>query len=144
MRVLVGEEINVDKPVNLMDLKPLDRILYSDVDAFHRTKYYTRRIAQTAEKEEERKRMIRENLLDDLLAVIHQQITLNSSLKDKKDTCNAVLVSIKPKYVPYIEEVISAKDFTAYYLEHIKPDKSIAYHSNKLPHLIYIERRGDT
>ncbi len=144
MRVLIGKEINIDKPVNLIDLKPIDRVLYSAVYAFHQTKYYTRRIAQTAEKEEERKRLIRENLIDDLLAMIHQQITLNNSLIGKQDTCNAILISIKPKYVPFIDEVITAKDFTAYILEHIKPDKSIDYHSHNLPHLIYIERRGDS
>ena len=144
MRVLVGKEVNVDKPVNLMELGPFDRILYSAIDAFHRTKYYTRRIAQTAEKEEERKRTIRENFLDDLLTIIHQQVTMNIGLRDKNDTCNAILISVKPKYVPFIDEVITAKDFTAYCLEHIKPDKAIEQFANNLPHLIYIEQRGDS
>lgn len=144
MRVLIGKEVNIDKPVNLIQLKPFDRILYSALDAFHRTKYYTRRIAQTVEKEAERKRMLRENFLDDILTAIHQQITMNNGLKKKNDTCNAVLLSVKPKYTSFIDEVITAKDFTAYHIEHIKPDKTIEQFCKELPHLIYIEQRGDS
>lgn len=143
LRVLVGKMVNVEKPVNLMDMSRLDRIIYSAISGYHNTSFYRRRIAQTEEREEERRRQLRDSLTDGLLSVIYKQLTTNQLLADKNDVCVAVLIEIPVKYVPFIEDVINTKDFIAYEITHIRPNRDAERFSKNLPHLIRIAQRKE-
>lgn len=143
MQILVGKIVDVNCPVNLTDLSPLDRIIYSAIDAFYKLPFYRRRIAQNKEREEEENRRIREKLLDGILSVVHLQIDTNQLLKDKNDKCESILLEIKPRYTKFIDEVISARDFSGYTIEHIKPNRDISKFNKTLSHLLYITQRGD-
>lgn len=143
MRITVGKIVDVDCPVNLSELAPIDRIIYSAIDAFHKLPFYKRRLAQSKEREEEENRRIRETLLDGILSVVHLQIDMNHLLNSKNDKCKAILLEIKPRYVRFIDEVISVKDFSGYKIEHIKPNRDILKFNSNLSHLIYITQRSD-
>lgn len=143
MRVKVGAIVDVSKPVNLVKLGKFDRILYSALEAYHNNPFYIRRIAATTEKEEEKKRQIREHLTDGLLSIIYSQITLNQLLKKKGERCVSILVEIPPKYVSFIDEVLSTKDFIAYEVQHIKPNRDAERFSKEYPHLVRISQKKE-
>ena len=143
MRVKVGRVVDVSKPVNLVKLSKFERILYSALEAYHNNPFYLRRVAETTEKEEERKRQLREYLTDGLLSVIYNQITMNQYLSTKNEKCTAILVEIPPKYTPFIDAVIATKDFIAYDMQHIKPNRDASKFSKDLPHLVRISQRKE-
>ena len=143
MRVKVGQIVYVSKPVNLVQLSKIDRILYSAIDALHNNTFYKRRFAQTIEKEEEKKRQLRDKLTDSLLTVIYTQITKNQILQERNEICVAILVEVPKKYVPFINDVIHTKDFIAYDIQHIKPTKNAMRFSKELSHLLKISQKKE-
>lgn len=143
MRIKIGRVVDVSKPVNLVKLSKFDRILYSALEAYHNNPFYLRRVAETVEKEEERKRQLREHLTDGLLSVIYNQITMNQILKTKNEKCIAVLIEIPSKYTQFIDDVISTSDFIAYDMQHIKPNRDASKFSKDLPHLVKISQRKE-
>lgn len=143
MRVLVGKVVDVEKPVNLVTLSRVDRVLYSAIDGFRKMQFYRRRIAKTQEREEEEKRQLREHLTDGLLSIIYNQITMNTLLDTKNDKCCAVLVEIPHKYVAFIDDVLATTDFIAYDVTHIKPSKDAQKYSRKLPHMVKITQKRE-
>ena len=78
MRVRVGQIVNVDEDVNLVDLSPIDRIIAAGMNAYRNTGMYRRRYAETEERKEEQRRKIRETLIDSILAVVTQELDRKS------------------------------------------------------------------
>ena len=140
MRVRVGQIVNVDADVNLADLKPLDRIIASAVNAYHNTGIYRRRYAETEERREEQRRKARDALIDSLLSIIYPQLDENQLLRDKDDTCKGILVEVPPRFTKILEEVIESHEFDAYNITVIPPSKLLSKFANP-PYLLYISNR---
>ena len=141
MRVKVGRIVDVEADVNLADLNPLDRVIASAINAYHNTKMYQRRFAETEEKRQEQLRKVREALIDNLLQVIVAQLERNELLKDKGDECFAILVEVPARFKPCISDVVIAHEFDAYEITVIPPSKVIAKFARP-PYLLHICNRG--
>lgn len=140
MRIKVGRLVNTSKPVNLMDLSPLNRVIAAAVNAYQNTPMYKRRYAETEERKEEQRRRIRETLSEALLTAITPEIDGNKTLEAKSDVCQAVLLKIPPRFEPYIREVTETHDFDAYSVTIIPPSKTVCKFC-KPPTLLYVESR---
>lgn len=141
MRVQVGRLVNVDADVNLLDLKPLDRIIAAGLNAYHNTGIYRRRYAETEERREEQRRKVREALVDNLLSVIYPQLDENQLLHDKDDTCRGILVEVPPRFTPMLEDVIASHEFDAYDITIVPPSKLLSKFANP-PYMLYICNKG--
>lgn len=141
MRVKVGRLVDTEKDINLADLSPLDRIIASAINAYHNTKMYKRRFAETEEKREEQKRKVRETLTDSLLACIHPELDANKTLGEKGDRCYGILLKVPARFKNFLPEVIMAHEFDAYNTQIIPPVRSIAKFCDA-PYLLYVENKG--
>lgn len=140
MRVKVGQLVDVDKPVNLVDLSPLDRVIAAATNAYRNTPMYRRRFAETEEKREEQRRRVRETLSEALLTAITPEIDANKTLAPKEDVCKAVLLKVPSRFEPYLSEVIASHEFDAYSTVIVAPSKTIRKFC-KPPTLLYVESR---
>lgn len=141
MRIKVGRVVDGDAAVNLSDLKPLDRIIASSINAYHNTSLYKRRFADTVEKQEEQKRKIREVLADNILTAISQEMTYNKTLGPRGDTCEAVLLMIPYRFKPYLEDVVASHEFDTYDMEIIPPNRALKKFSQP-SYLLYVKNKG--
>lgn len=141
MRIKVGQIVDIEKDVNLMDLSPLDRVIASATNAYRNTNLYKRRFAETEEKREEQNRRVRESLIDSILSVIIPELELNKTLKEKDDKCCAILIKVPARFKKFINEVTSSHEFDAYEITVIPPSRSLDKFFDA-PYLLYIESRG--
>lgn len=141
MRVRVGQMVNADAEVNLADLKPLDRIIAAAVNAYHNTKMYQRRYAETEERRQEQARKVREALIDNLMSVITSELEQNSLLKDRGDSCQALLLEVPPRFQRYLHDIVDAHEFAAYEITVIPPNAVLSKFANP-PHLLFISNKG--
>lgn len=142
MRIKVGQIVNIDKDVNLNDLKPVDKIIASATSAYRNTAMYRRRYAETEERKEEARRAIRTSLTDNLLAVIFPQLHENKLLAEKGDVCDAILVEVPERFVPYINDVIESHEFDAYNIVVVPPTRMLQKFASP-PYLLYITNKGE-
>lgn len=140
MRIKVGRIVNTDKPVNLMDLSPLNRVIAAAVNAYQNTPMYKRHYAETEEKKEEQRRKIRETLSEALLTAITPEIDGNRTLEAKNDICQAVLLKVPARFEPYLRDVTESHDFDAYSVVIVPPSKTVCKFC-KPPTLLYVESR---
>ncbi len=131
----------MDKDVNLVDLSPLDRIIASATNAYHNTKMYQRRYAETVEKQEEQKRKVRETLTDSLISVIRPELEGNVTLEERNDKCFAMLIKVPARFKGFLTDVLSSHEFDAYSTRIIPPSRSLSKFYDA-PYLVYIESKG--
>lgn len=141
MRLRVGQLVDTSRDINLVDLKPLDRIIASATSAYHNTSMYKRRYAETEEKREEQRRKVRETLTDSLLSVIHPELDVNKTLESQGDRCYGMLLKVPARFQSFLADVIQAHEFDAYSITIIPPVKSIGKFCNP-PYLLYVESKG--
>ena len=141
MRIQIGKLVNTDVEVNLSELKPIDRIIASALNAYHGTAMYRRRFADTEEKKEEQRRKIRESLLDNILAVAIPELESNALLSDKNDVCNAVLLEVPSRFKSFLSDIVDAHELDAYEIIIIPPE-TLLRKSADPPYLVYIGNKG--
>lgn len=141
MRIKVGQIVDTDAEVNLLDLKPLDRIIASAINAYHNTGMYRRRFAENEERKEEQRRKIRESLIDSVLSVISEQMDKNALLKDRGDECVGMLISVPARFQSFLQDVVTSHEFDAYEVTIIPPSKLLAKYASA-PYLLHIANRG--
>lgn len=142
MRVQVGRLVNVDADVNLLDLKPLDRIIAAGMNAYRNTGMYRRRYAETEERREEQRRKVREALTDSLLSIIYAQLEDNQLLREKSDECCGLLIEIPARFISILSDVLDSHEFDAYDTTVVAPDKLLLKFATP-PYMLYVCRRGE-
>ncbi len=141
MRIPVGRIVNADAEVNLADLKPLDRIIAAAINAYHNTKMYRRRYAETEEKRQEQMRKVREAIIDNLMSVIVSELEQNTLLKDRGDHCKAILLEVPPRFKTYLMDIVEAHEFAAYNITIVPPSTLLSKFANP-PYLLFISNKG--
>ena len=141
MRVKVGQLVNTDAEVNLLDLKPLDRVIAAAINAYRSTNMYRRRYAETEERKQEHLRKVRESLVENMLAVITQEMENNKLLKDKGDTCKGVLIEVPARFKDFFPSIIEVHEFDAYELTVIPPVQVLSKFANP-PLLVLVVNKG--
>lgn len=141
MRVRVGQIVNVDEDVNLVDLSPIDRIIAAGMNAYRNTGMYRRRYAETEERKEEQRRKIRETLIDSILAVVTQELENNTLAATKKDVCAGLLLEVPARFKPFLAEAIEAHEFDAYSMTIIPPSRLLSKFADP-PYRLYVTHRG--
>lgn len=132
MRLKVGRIVDVSKDVNLLDLKPMERIVAAARNAYENTSYYRRRVADSEEAREEKKLKIRMFLQDNLLAVL-QKVQKDFSNKQ----VSSVLLKVPSKYEAFIDDVLASRDFSEYDVTVIHPRYSASKYCSP-PILVYV------
>ena len=140
MQIEIGKIVDTDADVNLVSLKPIDRIIAAATNAYHNTKLYKRKATEEAEKREKKRRKAREACTDALLSIINQELASNKTLMSKGDKCKAILVQAPYKFEPFLKEVIESHEFDAFDITIIKPTSFLSRVAD-VPSLLHIKAK---
>lgn len=138
MRIPVGKVVDVSKEVNLADLKPLDRIIAATIQQWRSTSWYKRRVADTEEAREEKRRAIILAFQKSILAAV--QRGMRSHPMEGAAPVNAVLLEIPYRYNEFLETAIKSRDFDIYDCRIVTPSRALSKFA-KPPTLLYVVQR---
>lgn len=142
-RLYVGREVNLNYPVILSQLSPLDRVITAFRDAFRRTSLFKRRQLATQEAEEQQHIQHREYLTRSLLSILQQELSDNTTLCTYDDTCIKLQLMVSSGYTQYLPEVLSLPVFDGYIIKEHTPCADLIHMGVELPHLLTVEVRRD-
>lgn len=142
MRIKVGKMVDIDSDVNLVDLKPLDRIIAAAMTSYHNTRMYQRRFAESEERKQEERRRIQESLIDSLISVIVPELERNQHLKSHGDICKAILIKVPARFKMCLTDAIHAHEFDAYDIT-VVPTAKVVSKFAEPPFLLYVTSRSE-
>lgn len=134
MRVKMRRVLDVESPVNLRELAPLDKIKAGIVTQWMHTNFYKnyrKRKDEERYSEQVKKDEIVKSLL---LSRLYNELGNNNTLKEKDKVCDSIIISIDHDYVESLERLFPAlfdkpgsfsKDFLSYDVVRIKENADI-------------------
>lgn len=135
----IGRLVDIDHPVNLSELKPLERIVVSATYAYRNTDLYKRRFAESEEQKEAAKRKQLDTLINIIQATI-MPFDQGNILESVGDEATAIVIEIPPRYKAFLDDAIASHEFDAYRMHIVAANELLAKHAN-IPALLYIEKR---
>lgn len=135
----IGRVVDLSQEVNLLDLKPFERIVAAARSAYRNTDMYRRRFAETEEQAEEARRKVLNSLIANLSATL-LPFEATNLLEGKNDIARAIVVEVPVRYSEYIDEALAAHEFDAFNIRVISASDLLTKHAD-VPSLLYVEKR---
>lgn len=141
MRALMRLELDVDKPINLRKLRPMQKIYAGFMSQVHSTKFYQKsltkrrdaaRVAQIKKEEELRK---------SLAAHIYKDLVLSGVAPDGTK-CTEIVVMVSSDCEEVLDRVLQSADFVSYDICRIEENVDLRRAFPKEPIAIRVSKKA--
>lgn len=134
MRVRVRSTIDLDKPINLKRLGPVDKIYAGIISQWRSHKFYksSKRKKEEAAYVEQTKRD--ETVKSYILAYLYGELSQNNTLKTLGRTTQSIVIEVNQKYEDSLKRLLPnlydptkepGKDFVAFDVERVEENSDI-------------------
>lgn len=150
MRVKIRSSLDLDKPVNLKQLSPKEKVLAGFLTQWRQTKFYknSKRKADEMKYVEQTKKD--ETLKNYILAHLYNELSNNNTLKKNNKECSKVFLYVEQKYedslkriLPnlYDERGIPNKDFLSFNITRVEENHDLRKAFPNMKILLQAERK---
>lgn len=141
IRVKVRSVVDTDKPINLKELKPADKIIVGFISQWHQTKFYKNMKKRESEQEFARITKMDEQLKETILTYVYAELNRNSSLAKQDKKCTEIVLSISSEYKESLSRIMHHKDFISFNLELIEESGDMRKAFSNMPILLKISKK---
>ena len=134
MRVRVRSTIDLDKPINLKRLAPVDKVKAGIITQIRETKLY-----KSSKRREEEQAYIEQVKKDEtvksyILAYLYGELSQNNSLKDTGQTAHTIILEISQVYEDNLKRLLPnlydsskspGKDFLAFDIKRVEENADL-------------------
>lgn len=142
IRVKMRTEIDVNSPINLKKLSPINKIKVGFITQWRQTNFYKNKIS----REEERKlaeQNARDNLVKEgILSQLYSELIQNKELGKRDEKCREIVLQIPYEYSENVKRVIQHKDFIPYDISIVPEVADMRRAFSNMPLLIRAKTRS--
>ena len=122
MRVEVRRVLDLDKPIKVEELKPLERIIVAFRVRYRSSKLYKGKIERETRIKEEKEMKLKENVKSMIL------YRIQNSFKDKPNV-KSIVLELSREYEDILDDILSSVDFMSLNMKVIpeKPDFLLSF-----------------
>lgn len=142
MRVKIREVVDLDKPVDISRLSPMQRLSVALTTWYRSGELYKRKLNRKLEQEF-REKVKREELVKDLLmSQIHLQLTQNEEMGKRGLVCSEATIVIDRKQEKALREVVKHKEFISYNIKILDCHPDLLRSYAEIPLLVKVTTKG--
>lgn len=141
IRVKVRSIVDTDKPVNLKELKPVDKVVAGFISQWHQTSFYKKIKRKESEEEYAKLSKMDESLKETILTYVYAELNRNTSLSRYDTKCVELVLAINAKYKDSLGRIMHHKDFLPFNLELIEENGDMRRAFNNMAILLKITKK---
>lgn len=145
MRVLVRRSLDLNKPVNLKQLTPLEKVKAGIISQIMQNSFYIN--YQRSKKEEEYMKALKEDekVKSLILAELYGELDQNRTLKQNNLVCEEIIITVDAKYEPSLRRLFPNlfgedrephKDFMSFNIDRVPENADIRLAFRDMPILL--------
>lgn len=152
MRVKMREVVNIDKPVDISKLSPLQKILVSIRYSWRNTNYYRNRRERELSLKYRMKADREEALKNELLTYIYSELMENRFFKQRAEKqresdrvrpvevrkCSSIVLAVDRSYEEDLRRVLKHKEFISFSITYLDCNPDMLKSFNKIPILLEV------
>ena len=144
MRVFMRYSVNIDKPVELHELKPIQRIITGIRYQVRELDLYKKHMEKKREQEFIAKMQREEKLKDVLNAYIYNDLVKNKNpeIRKRRKIASVLGLSIDRSFEDILDDVITSKDFISFNIVRVPETKDMLLANPSLPIRLRISKKA--
>ena len=144
MRVFMRYSVNIDKPVELHELKPLQRIITGIRYQIREVDIYKKHMEKKREQEFVAKMQREEKLKDVINAYIYNDLVKNKNpeIRKRKKVAAVLGLCIDRSFEDILDDVKNSKDFISFNIERVPENKDALLANPSLPIRLRISKKS--
>lgn len=150
MRVKIRSTIDVDAPINLRRLEPIDKIKAGVLTQWKNTNMYKKYKKRQTEAAFLQQIQRDENVKSYLLSIIYSELNKNETLKSHNVSCESIVIEIKQEYEESLARLFPTlfnksgdnhKDFLSFDIERIPENADLRRAFKDMPILLRCSKK---
>ena len=141
MRIKIRSILDNDKPVSLINLKPIQKIEAGLIAMWHNTEMYKVELNKKVEESNINQIQQDEKLKNVILAMIYRELIQNKTLSSENTSCESIIISVDARHSQSLKRVLKHKDFLAYNVSIVDEDADIRKAFKSMPILLKVSKK---